>query len=419
MRHKRRAFTLVELLVVIAIIGMLIALLLPAVQAAREAARRMQCSNHLKQLALALHTYADQTPQTYLPADGYMAWNDGTQIFTNPSIYVHLAPFIEQTAIYQMFNVAQGRLGNNDRTSGIGVATVSTGSNVDNTDGSWGIANAGDATANTNAQNTISNSRVNILRCPSSGAGRTAGYSNYAAIAGGARHRQGADNAARWPRPTNLIGTPSTPDPLADGRAYNLSTSTFGRGALAAYAIRTAGGDWSGRHTMAWASKGTSNQMVFGEIAWEGDTLAGNPTNDFTVAATAGANTLGTQLASRWYMGAVVQMAASGTGGIRGIKSYYTKVVTPWDCAYEKIGATADAPDSQIINRGRTAKRPNANPNADAFRRFSNAGAWGSNHSGAMNAAFGDGRVQTVNDSVAIDVLCNLAATDATSVQSL
>lgn len=89
-RVSRRAFTLVELLVVIAIIGVLIALLLPAVQAAREAARRMQCSNHLKQIGLGIHNFHDSN-KALVPS----GLNAGRMGFWG-LIY----PYIEQQNLY-------------------------------------------------------------------------------------------------------------------------------------------------------------------------------------------------------------------------------------------------------------------------------------------------------------------------------
>src|SRR5262245_22982993 len=74
--RPRRAFTLIELLVVIAIIAVLVALLLPAVQSAREAARRAQCLNNMKQIALALHTY-HSVVATFPP--GYVSLTQGNQ----------------------------------------------------------------------------------------------------------------------------------------------------------------------------------------------------------------------------------------------------------------------------------------------------------------------------------------------------
>lgn len=92
MLKRRTGFTLVELLVVIAIIGILIALLLPAVQAAREAARRSQCSNNLKQIGLAVHNYHD-TFKTF-PIGGSGAWGH--------TWHLYIAPFMEQEAIHNL-----------------------------------------------------------------------------------------------------------------------------------------------------------------------------------------------------------------------------------------------------------------------------------------------------------------------------
>jgi prepilin-type N-terminal cleavage/methylation domain-containing protein/prepilin-type processing-associated H-X9-DG protein len=135
----RRGFTLIELLVVIAIIGILIALLLPAVQAAREAARRAQCVNNLKQLALAIQNYHDVNLAMPPSGDG-----GGVQPVHTYSLKVRILSFLELGNLYDSYNL------------NLGAAVLN---------GTW-------------PQNsTLSHVEVNVFNCPSDG---NIGHPSYA-----------------------------------------------------------------------------------------------------------------------------------------------------------------------------------------------------------------------------------------------
>ena len=171
---KRSGFTLVELLVVIAIIGILIALLLPAVQAAREAARRSQCTNNLKQLGLALHNYHDSFSQ-FPPSGLDYGWANSSsyeQDTPNKTIKNHnglllMLPFIEQQALHDQFdfNQASGHY----------------------TNGTSGASLAGDAVASGNA--ALVGTRVNAFLCPSDSGDVLASASTHYGPVGGSTYR--------------------------------------------------------------------------------------------------------------------------------------------------------------------------------------------------------------------------------------
>ena len=136
---RRAGFTLIELLVVIAIIGVLIALLLPAVQKVREAANRTKCANNLKQLGLAFHNYHDTNNR--LPVAAYMTWygdytpppgysSDVPGVGGDWSWLALMLPFYEQQNLYNGLNVAKDPLGNHNGQQGAKDDLIATNLNL-------------------------------------------------------------------------------------------------------------------------------------------------------------------------------------------------------------------------------------------------------------------------------------------------
>ncbi|GHT13159.1 prepilin-type N-terminal cleavage/methylation domain-containing protein [Planctomycetales bacterium] len=346
---KRRGFTLVELLVVIAIISMLVALLLPAVQAAREAARRMTCTNHLKQLGLALHTYHDV--KGVFPADSQrytlsepVVYNGNTYTAYTDALtcWAKIFPFIEQSGL------------NSEIASAIsdGITAAVSG------------AASGEPMVVTRGGHTVTGAlaqnKVPVFLCPSNPTmhdpvtGVSGGYyCHYYANSGGLK--TGADPATPATAPYTYVTGASSPGggggaDANNGVIYLNSATTFEN-----------------------ISDGTSNTFAWGEIAWEKYKYSG--WNRSTGPGTNSSKAHAEQLPF----------------------NYHKKFDDPTTATYTVAGFNPGS--------GGTVGSPKLN-------QQTTCGAYGSNHSGGVTIALCDGSVWFINDKIADDVRVNFGCRD-------
>jgi prepilin-type N-terminal cleavage/methylation domain-containing protein/prepilin-type processing-associated H-X9-DG protein len=197
---SRRGFTLIELLVVIAIIAVLIALLLPAVQSAREAARRAQCVNNLKQIGLAVHNY-ESANGSFPPGEKGCCWGTWG---------IFILPFVEQQAMYNAWNT----YGNNSGLSGY----------ID-----------GALRYNGSSNTTVSHSVINAYQCPSD---PNAGQTNTAYGARSGNYVVNYGNGDQGQNPAETVLAPWNPNvnivfngaPFTDMGSPNIDITGYAAG---------------------------------------------------------------------------------------------------------------------------------------------------------------------------------------------
>ena len=355
--HKHtNAFTLVELLVVIAIIGMLIALLLPAVQAAREAARRMTCQNHLKQIALAVHNHHD-TKGT-IPAECNYRTSDGS-ITPDRDLLpiglnwrVRILPFVEQQNVASIVDL-------ND-------PDVAFESGPERTPPLLPLLTLRDE-----ARYRWSNNRIPFYLCPSNGkdiadispyttAGATKYTSHYYGVPGALGIKPGTTNSYY------SVGNTAT--------AYVYTAIAWGIEVVVGPHADNGAIIVNGRLTLDSIRDGTSNTFLVGEISW----------SDF------GGH-------YEWSRGTMESNADAPMVSAKGI-------AYDWALNYGK-----DKETTHTLTK--TFLLPNGTPDTQNYpvkgqnTAGSGVGGFGSNHTGGCYFAFCDGSVRFVSETISSDAL--------------
>ncbi len=357
-RPSRRGFTLIELLVVIAIIGVLIALLLPAVQAAREAARRAQCTNNLKQIGLGLHNY-ESTHRAFPPGrmspdyirggviqTSYTNYNGGDagDIGTwmgDFSVHCHILNFMEQQNAYNAMNFERANS-----------ARIMTGGGV--------VVNSPNYTAFALAQSTF--------LCPSdSASGSGVSENNYVYNFGGSTPYAGAVSTTDQ---TNITGISAGNGAFTIGSALAISDILDGTSNTAFFAERIRG-----------SGKSFPEAPKPGDIVTRSQRAAGLPIIDeiFADCSNARSDRFNFYAAGRFLPGSDF---SDGWPFAWYIATMYNHVAPPnWkgqDCG--SFSSIPDTPGEHAIISAR------------------------SRHPGGANTLFGDGSVRFAKDSTAVQV---------------
>jgi len=355
-KHLRReiAFTLVELLVVIAIIGMLIALLLPAVQAAREAARRMQCTNHLKQLGLAIHNFNDSRrglPPVAIPADDIPST---FQTAAGVSFWGLIYPFIEQTSLYDLLTDKLNNFNTKPRNSTF-----------------WGVA--GVATPRLTEAERRGFQSVSVYLCPSRGS-RTMVYGD-APTAGSATgwdeatHGPKGDYAVvygtivhQWPNWMRIAGLQGNNPPGGVAWLGYVENRHFNGALRSAQLAGNTMSTWEPADGMSYWKDGSSNQLVIGEKYIAASLLN---TCDYSAGNVNGPG-------GRENLGDCSILGAGGLQSYAMVRSFRARMAREPDCTINK---TED--------------------NNDPVKAH-----WGGIHVGIVNFLVGDGAVRSVATTI-------------------